>query len=144
MMFGWTCVSAHADQAAVEDAASTSPEAMKLSAKGYEIAPVAAGLLGNGQVFEVMIPVQSGHDYAVLVVKDAYAIDMSLYVVSESGSILNPDYRSGVSSRQAAQIRCDCSGEARTYVTMETNELGGYAVLVGQRGPYQPSGGPNP
>lgn len=143
-LVGSLCASANADQAAAEDDAYTM--AMKSSAKGYKIAPVSAGLLGGGQVFEVIIPVQAGNDYVVLVGKDAYANDMSLYVVSEFGSILNKDYRSGV-SRAGVQFRSDYSGEARAYVIMESAyKLGGFAVLVGQREAFKayPSSQGNP
>ncbi len=139
LSLGLTCVSARADQAAAEDDAYTM--AIKTSAKGYKVSPVYAGLLTSGSVFEIVIPVQAGNDYAVLVGKDAFVYDMSLYVVSEFGSILNKDYRNSV-SRAGVQFRSDYTGEARAYVIMESAyKLGGFAVLVGQREAFKPYGG---
>ncbi len=125
-----------ADPAQAEDDAYSM--AVYYTQRGYAMSPTNHnGVGGSGYTVRFLIPVSKGLDYVFLVGRDAFALDIDVYVYDEVGNLILDDRRppSRGGSRAGVKFRSSYNGTVQVYVHLARAEgMASYSVLVGRRG----------
>ena len=118
--------------------------AMKYSAQQFYITPSKEGHAGFATTLEFTIPVNRGLDYIFILAGDRYALDVDVWVESETGNDIVKDVRKVDNGLAAVKWRSDYNGSVTVVINFaKVTSRCSWAALVGRRGtpaaPYTPN-----
>ena len=109
--------------------------AMKYSGMGYYIAPSKEGHAGFATTLEFTVPVNRGLDYVFILAGDRYALDVDVWIESETGNDIVKDTRKIDNGLAGVRWRSDYNGSVTVVVNFaKVTSRCGWAALVGRRG----------
>lgn len=128
--------------------AEASDKAFEMAAKytgmGFYLAPSKEGHAGYATTLEFTVPVNRGLDYVFILAGDRYALDVDVWIESETGNSIVKDTRKVDNGLAGVRWRSDYNGTVTVVVHFaKVSSRCGWSALVGRRGTVMaPSIGP--
>lgn len=128
--------------------AEASDKAFEMAAKytgmGFYLAPAKEGHAGFATTLEFQVPVNRGLDYVFIVAGDRYALDVDVWIESETGNSIVKDNRKVDNGLAGVRWRSDYNGSVTVVVHFaKVSSRCGWSALIGRRGTVMaPSIGP--